>query len=75
MQEDFDSRLKGAGRPKELRKKAAALSGSGHEGELLPQLAQERLRLLSHLREADERLACLDRAIADIQRKRDSHDR
>ena len=69
MQEDFDSRLIGAGCPKELRKKAAALSGSGHEGE------QERLRLLSHLREADERLACLDRAIADIQRTRDSHDR
>ena len=56
-----------AGCDDELCRSAAKLMQAGRAHELLPQLARHRLDLLANLREADERLACLDRAIATVR--------
>lgn len=67
MGEPVDECLRAAGCPAKLCEDARRLQAGGYAQELLPQLAQRRLQLLSELRQTDERLACLDRAIGAIR--------
>lgn len=68
MSESLDAYLEQAGCPASLRGNLERLARDGRTAEALPQLAAFRLSLLANLREADQRLSCLDQAIHAIQR-------
>ena len=56
-----------AGCTAETRAHVCRLVESGHGGEGLPELAEQRMRLVRELHEADRRLVCLDSVIASIK--------
>lgn len=62
----IDEYLSRAACSEEVRAQMAQLVESGHAEEGLPALARHRVQLLGELREADNRLFCLDRVIAEI---------